>query len=178
MPIRPVWDSCLVPEMPFLLLPRLRRCWIHKALLTNRCWNVGRERYEVHKNITFKMLQESRYNSNKEQVRERTHVVKILGRSMAFVISENVRCRGHTICSTFHLQHTQVDSYAPNTHRNTSTTTHETFVHNMKIRSGYLELLRVKRHGEGNRRNSVTLLQKRIENHDKMVREGTHGGKA
>jgi hypothetical protein len=79
-----------------------------------KCWNDGRERYDVRKNITFKMLQESRYNSNKDQVRECTHVVKILGRSIAFVISENVRCRGHTMYSTFHLQHTHTHTH---THR-------------------------------------------------------------
>jgi hypothetical protein len=56
-----------------------------------RCWNIGRERYDVRKNMTFKMPQESRYNSNKEQVRECTHVVKIPGRSIAFVISKKLR---------------------------------------------------------------------------------------
>jgi hypothetical protein len=66
---------------------------------------------------------------------------------------EKVRCRGHPVCSTFHLQHTKVESYAPNTQRNTCTTTYETFVYNItKIRSGYLELLRVNRRGKDNRR--------------------------
>jgi len=64
---------------------------------------------------------------------------------------ENVGCRGHPMRSTSHLQHTKVESYAPNTQRNACTITYETFVYNiMKIRSGYLELLCVNRHGKGN----------------------------
>jgi len=36
MPIQLVWDLCLGPEMLLVLLPSVRRCRMHKALLTNR----------------------------------------------------------------------------------------------------------------------------------------------
>lgn len=71
-----------------------------------RSWNVGRERYDVRKNKTFKMLQESRHNSNKEQVRECTHVVKIPGRSIAFVISKKLGT-GYIQCVPLFIYNTQ-----------------------------------------------------------------------
>jgi hypothetical protein len=68
-------------------------------------------------------------------------------------LSRKSQVQGTSMCSIFHLQHTKVESCAPNTQRNMCPTTYETFVYNiMKIRSGYLELLRVNRHGNGNRR--------------------------
>lgn len=68
------------------------------------------ERWErtlyVRKSMTFKMLQESRHNSNKEQVRECTHVVKIPGRSIALVISKKLGA-GDIQCVPLFIYNTQ-----------------------------------------------------------------------
>jgi len=152
MPIPLVWDSCLGPEMLLVLLPGLHRCRKHKVLLTDRDTGTLGENIMTCVKKTFKMLQESRqqqYRTSSRMYLRRENS----GAFDRFRYLEKVRCRGHPMCSTFQLQHTEVESYAPNTQRNTCTTMYETFVYNtMKIRSWYLELLCVNRHGKGNRR--------------------------
>jgi len=124
MPIRLVWDSCLGPEMLLVLLPGLRRCRIHKALLTNRdAGTLGENVMTCVKNTTFKMLQGSRHNSNTEQVRECTYVVKIPGHSIGFVISKKLGA-GDIQCVPLFNYNTQKWRVTLQIHKGTHTLLH------------------------------------------------------
>jgi hypothetical protein len=152
MPNRLVWDSCLGPGMLLVLLPSLRRCRIHKALLTNRdAVTLGENDMTCVKTWLLKWYKNPDTGAIKNKCANVPTSWKFRG-FWSLSLSRKSQVQGTSMCSTFHLQHTKVESYAPNTQRNMLTTTYETFVYNiMKIRSGYLELLRVNRHGKCNR---------------------------
>lgn len=128
-----------------------------------RCWNIGMECYDVRKNTILLCFK----NQDKQQLRTSSGMYPRRENSGAinhFRYLEKRQVQG--TYNVFHFSSTTLTcgelhfKYAKK-YMHYYIRNFYIYIYITKIRSGYLELLRVNRHGKGNRRIFVTLLQKR-----------------